>query len=133
MSHRLSFVNPSEMGPPAAAYSHVVEAVGGRTLYLSGQVALDERGELVGPGDLRAQTEQVMKNIQAGLRALGGEMRHVFKRTLYLTDIARLPEARAGAAGYFDEAHPPASTAVEVRRLFRDEFLIEVEVIAVVP
>jgi reactive intermediate/imine deaminase len=133
MPEHLKFLNPEAMGPPAAAFSHVVVATGGRTVYLSGQVALDQNGELVGPGDMRAQTEQVMKNIKAGLEAVGGDMSHVVKRNLYITDISKIQEVRDGGAGFFDDNQPPASTAVEVSKLFKEEFLIEVDVVAVLP
>lgn len=133
MSEHIKYHNPKEMGPPAASYSHVVEATGSRTIYLSGQVALDRNGELVGPGDMKAQTEQVMRNIKAGLEAVGADLSHIVKRNLYITDMSRIQEVRDGAADFFDAGHPPASTAVGVSRLFREEFLIEVDVVAVLP
>ena len=133
MSAHLEFTNPPAMGPPAAAYTHCVEVKSGRTVYFSGQVALDEDGELVGPGDMRAQTEQVMKNIKAGLEALGGDLSCIVKRNIYLADISRIQEVRDGAAGFATGGPPPASTAVEVSGLFRNEFLIEVDIVAVIP
>jgi len=121
------------MGPPAAAYSHCVEVKSGRTVYFSGQVALNEGGELVGAGDMAAQTRQIMENVKAGLEALGGDLNCIVKRNIYLADMSRLPDVREGAAGYFSSENPPASTAVEVSKLFRDEYLIEIDFVAVIP
>jgi enamine deaminase RidA (YjgF/YER057c/UK114 family) len=77
----LRFANPSELAPPPG-YTHVVEASGGRTVYLSGQVALDVSGEMVGIGDLRAQTRQVFENLKVALGALGAGFGDVVKPDL---------------------------------------------------
>ena len=81
----LRFVNPSELAPPPG-YTHVVEASGGRTVYLSGQVALDASGEVMGIGDLRAQTRQVFENLEVALGAVGAGFKDVVKLTYYVAD-----------------------------------------------
>ena len=129
----LRFVNPSELAPPPG-YTHVVEASGGRTVYLSGQVALDVSGEEVGIGDLRAQTRQVFENLKVAFGALGAGFGDVVKLTYYVAD----PSWEGGALRsvrdeYVDTERPPASTAVGVSRLFREELLVEVEAVAVLP
>ena len=129
----LRFVNPSELAPPPG-YTHVVEASGGRTVYLSGQVALDVSGEVMGIGDLRAQTRQVFENLEVALGAVGAGFKDVVKLTYYVAD----PSWEGGALRsvrdeYVDTERPPASTAVGVSRLFREELLVEVEAVAVLP
>jgi reactive intermediate/imine deaminase len=129
-SRTLRFHNPSTL-PRATGYSQIVEVHGGRTIYIAGQVALDTAGQLVGPGDPAAQAEQVFANLHAALVAAGATFRDVVKLTYFVTDIGSLPAIRTVRNRYVDVAHPPASSAVEVRRLFRDDVLIEIEAIAV--
>ena len=126
------FLNPPTM-PQPFGYTHVVETRGGRTIYISGQVALDIAGNLVGVDDLGAQTTQVFKNLDAALAAVGASFHHVVKFTYFLLDISQIAVVRAVRDQYINTQQPPASSAVEVRRLFRDDVLIEVEAIAVIP
>lgn len=111
----------------------MVEVSGGRTLYISGQVALDAAGHVVGAGDFRAQIEQVFANLQAALDAAGATFAQVVKLTYYMIDVTHLPGPREVRDRYVNTQAPPASTLVEVRRLAREEFLVEVEAIASVP
>jgi len=113
-------------------YSHVVEVRGGRTLYIAGQIALDDGGNLVGKGDLGAQVEQVFKNLEARLGEAGATFRDVVKLNYYLTDASDLQRLREIRNRYLDVEQPPASTLVVVKQLFREEFLVEIEAVAVV-
>jgi reactive intermediate/imine deaminase len=124
------FLNPPELAP-TPGYTHVVEVSGGRTIYVSGQVALDQTGELVGEGDLEAQARQVFENLKAALASAGAGFGDVVKLGYYLTDISQIGAVRGVRDEYVDTGNPPASTAVEVSRLFREDLLIEVEAIAV--
>jgi enamine deaminase RidA (YjgF/YER057c/UK114 family) len=126
------FANPETMHTPTG-YTHVVEVTAGRPLYISGQVALDRDGALVGPGDLAAQAGQVFDNLRAALAAAGASFDHVVKLNFYLVDIAQLAVVREVRDRYVNRARPPASTAVEISGLAREEFLIEVEAVAVLP
>ena len=126
-----NFINPEAMHPPAG-YTHVVEVTAGRPVYIAGQVALDPTGALVGQGDIRAQARQVFDNLQAALQAVGASFDQVVKLTYYLVDATQLPAVREIRDQYVNTQQPPASTAVEVRRLVRDDLLIEVEAVAVV-
>jgi enamine deaminase RidA (YjgF/YER057c/UK114 family) len=112
-------------------YSHVVEARGGRTIYVAGQVALDRDGNVVGKGSLKAQTEQVFENLKARLEEAGATFNDVVKLNYYLTDASDLQGLRDVRNRYLNTDNPPASTLVVVKQLFREEFLIEVEAIAV--
>ncbi|MFL5802392.1 MAG: RidA family protein [Roseiflexaceae bacterium] len=126
------FLNPDTMSKPFG-YTQVVRVSGGQTIYISGQIALDPAGQVVGPGDLHAQTVQVFKNLDAALAAVGATFQHVVKLSYYMLDISQIPVVRSVRDQYVNTQQPPASTAVEVRRLFRDDFLIEVEAVAVIP
>jgi enamine deaminase RidA (YjgF/YER057c/UK114 family) len=129
---RSRFVNPPAL-PAPRGYTQLVEVPAGhRFLYLSGQVALDSAGRLVGGTDLRAQARQVFENLRAGLAAAGATFADVVKLNYYVLDVGQLPILREVRDQYVNTAAPPASTLVEVRRLFRDDVLLEVEAIAVV-
>ena len=120
-----NFINPETMHHPAG-YTHVVEVTAGRPVYI------DPTGALVGPGDIRAQARQVFNNLQAALQAVGAGFEQLVKLTYYLVDATQLPVVREVRDRYVNTRQPPASTAVEVRRLVRDDLLIEVEAIAVI-
>lgn len=125
------FVNPPAL-PPPRGYTHLVEVpAGARMLYLSGQVPLDSAGSLVGGSDFRAQAHQVFKNLREGLAAAGAGFADVVKLTYYVVDARQVPLLREVRDQYVNTAAPPASTLVEVRRLFREDVLLEIEAIAV--
>ena len=126
------FVNPSTL-PTPPGYTHVVEVLRGRPVYVSGQIALDPSGALVGRGDFRAQAERVFENIRLALAAVGTDFSHVVKLTMFVVDFSELAALREVRDRYVDTARPPASTAVQVARLVSDDFLIEVEAVAVLP
>jgi len=115
------------------AYSHVVVATGARTVYVSGQVAIDENGALVGKNDLGAQTTQVMLNLGRALESAGATFADVVKITTFVVDYR--PEQRAGISAarspFFPAGEPPASTLVGVEALAAPDWLIEIEATAV--
>lgn len=123
----------SDRLPPSPGYSQAATVKSGRLVYVAGQVALDPSGKLVGPGDFRVQAEQTFENLKAVLAASGATFDNVVKLNSYFVDIKQTPVFREVRDRYVNPAHPPVSTAVEVRRLVREEWLLEVEAIAVVP
>ena len=118
--------------PKSVGYSQLVRVSGGVLVFISGQVALDKSGNLVGKDDVRAQIEQVFENLNAAVRAAGGTFHDVVKLNSYFVDLSHLPEFREIRDKYINLENPPASTAVQVPRLFRPEFQVEVEAVAVV-
>jgi enamine deaminase RidA (YjgF/YER057c/UK114 family) len=112
-------------------YSHVVTGRG-RLVVVSGQVAQDDRGELVGPGDPAAQARQVFENLGRCLAAAGAGFDDVVKLTLFVLDVADLPAVREARDAVIDTARPPASTAVQVPALAFPGYLLEVEAWALV-
>lgn len=129
-SEQVKFINPETM-PAPFGYTHVVEVRNARTIYVSGQVALNREGQVVGIGDLAAQTQQVFENIKSALEAAGAGFHDVVKLTFFMTDISEMQVVRNIRDQYVNTINPPASSAVEVRKLIRDDLLIEIEAIAV--
>lgn len=125
-SAKLRFINRAPAG-----YSHVVEARGGRTLYISGQISVDAAGKLVGAGDFRAQVKQVFENLNARLAEGGATFKDVVKLNYYLTEGSEIQTVREIRNSYLNTEAPPASTLVVVKQLARPEYLIEVEAVAV--
>ena len=124
--------NPPTLSTPTG-YTHVVEVAGAvKTVYISGQIALDKDGNLVGAADMRAQAEQVFRNLQAALAAAGAKFGDVVKMNTYTTDMSQVQAIRDVRARYFGNM-TPASTLVQVVRLARPDLLLEVEVVAAVP
>jgi 2-iminobutanoate/2-iminopropanoate deaminase len=123
--------NPPTLSAPTG-YTHVVEVTGpNKTIYISGQIAYDKAGTLVGAGDMKAQAEQVFKNLETALTAAGAKFSDVVKMNSYITDMSKVQAVRDVRARYFKDA-TPASTFVEVKGLVRPELLLEIEVVAVV-
>jgi enamine deaminase RidA (YjgF/YER057c/UK114 family) len=117
-----------------AGFSQVVVATGARTVHTAGQVSIDERGALVGAGDLAAQTEQAMRNVGLALAAAGATFTDIVKITTYVVNYK--PELRAvigkARAPFFAGGTPPASTLVGVAALALPEWLVEIEAVAVI-
>jgi 2-iminobutanoate/2-iminopropanoate deaminase len=127
------YSNPPGMSSPPT-YSHVVEVNGPhRTVYLAGQTGADATGKVA--QGFRAQAVQVMENIKTALASVGGSFEHVVKLNSYLTNIeANAAEFREVRASYFpNRSALPASTLLQVPRLANPAYLLEVEVIAVLP
>jgi enamine deaminase RidA (YjgF/YER057c/UK114 family) len=125
-------INPAGINTPVG-YTHVVKATGGTTVYISGQVAADAGGNVVGAGDLAAQTRQVLTNLKTALAAAGGGFGDVVKMTTFIVNYT--PEMRAAyrtVRGEFVTGDLPASTLVGVQALAAPDYLIEIEAIAVI-
>jgi enamine deaminase RidA (YjgF/YER057c/UK114 family) len=129
MNH--SYVNPAELTKPTG-YTHVVKSAPGRTIYISGQIAFDKDGKVVGVGDFRAQTMCVFENLKVALAAAGATFDHVVKLTTFITDMKNAPILREIRTHYFGK-NPPAGTLVQITGLVIPELMIEIEAAAVVP
>jgi enamine deaminase RidA (YjgF/YER057c/UK114 family) len=127
------FVNPPGL-KPLGMYSNAACATGGTIVFISGQVAVDAEGRVVGKGDIEAQAVQVFENLKLALSAVGAEFTDVLKFTIFIRDLT--PEKRKAVAGvrgrYISPTQPPATTMVGIDRLVEDELLVEVEAVAVV-
>jgi enamine deaminase RidA (YjgF/YER057c/UK114 family) len=122
-------IQPEGLSRPPT-YSQVVKA--GNTIYIAGQVAQDERGQLVGPGDFVAQANQVFENLKRALAAAGADVGDLVKTTVYVTDPRYREALRDVRTKYLGDTPPPASTLVVVAGLAQPEYLLEIEAVAVI-
>ena len=133
MTARVQRLNPEGLASHRASiYSQVVVVEGGRTVYVAGQVSRDAQGVTVAVGDVAAQTEQVIANLRLALGAAHADLRHIVKVTVYTTDLRFMPEIDAVRRRHFVESLP-VSTLLEVRKLSKPEYLVEIDAIAFVP
>lgn len=118
---------PAPVGP----YNQAI-AASGQMVFVAGQIPLDpQSGEIIGMGDVTAQTKQVMANLEAILAAAGAKFQDVVKTSVFLKDMNDFAAMNEVYAQYFDEASAPARACVQVSRLPKD-VLVEIECIAVV-
>ena len=128
------YINPDTLLAPRG-YTHIVTVAGpAKLVFVSGQVAVDKEGKLVGPGDLKAQIRQAANNLKAALAAAGATAADIVKTNTYIvnykqSDYSAMREARAEL---FLEGEPPASTLVGVTSLAVEGLLVEMEAIAAV-
>ncbi len=125
-------INPPELGAPPG-YSQVVDVRAGRLIFIAGQTALDQAGELVGRDDIAAQATQVFCNLNAALGSVGCSPANLVKLTVFLRDMGHLSAYREARNRFFSSVTPPAApaiTLVEVSRLYGPDFLIEIEAVA---
>ncbi len=126
------FLNPPALNP-TNGFSHVVTATGGKTIYVSGQVSVNAKAEVVGKGDMRAQVEHVFENLKIALAAAGASFDDVVKITYFVVDLKpeHVPHIREVRRKYLNAENPPASTLVGVAALVVPDWLIEIELVAV--
>jgi enamine deaminase RidA (YjgF/YER057c/UK114 family) len=128
------YVNPKDLNTPRF-YTHAVSVEGaGKLVYVSGQVSWDASGNVVGKGDMRAQSEQVFKNVTAALKAAGAGWDDVIKMNGYMVgmDAERVGAYREVRQRFLKEGALPASTLVGVEALVHPDLLLEVEVVAAI-
>lgn len=129
------FINPPTLLQPRG-YTHVVTVDGGgKMIFVSGQVAVDKEGKLIGAGDLKAQVRQAAENLKLALAAAGATAADIVKTNTYIvnykqSDYSALREARATL--FPEGANPPASTLVGVTALAVEGLMVEMEAIAMV-
>ena len=128
------YINPPQLFPSLQyGFSQVVTSTRGKTVYLSGQVAWDERQQIVGCGDLRAQVWQALRNVEVAMKASGGALSDVVSLRIYIVEEKRAESAavREGLQAFFPAERAPASTWVMVDGLADADFLVEIEAVAV--
>ena len=125
-------VQPQGIAKPSGVWSPVVVVDNpGRIAFLSGFTSRDERGEVHGVGDIRAQTRRVCELLQTAVRAAGGELKDLMRVDVYVRDITQFAAIHEVRREFFPE-NAPASTMVEVSRLVDERSLIEISAIAVI-
>jgi 2-iminobutanoate/2-iminopropanoate deaminase len=128
--HHLQHLRVPGLAEPISHFSDAVLA--GDTLYVSGLVATDASGAVVGVGDVQAQTRQIFHNLRLILEAAGGAPEDVVKITIFMRDAGQRPLINPLRQEFFGAARP-ASTLVEVSRLVHEDLLLEIEAVAVLP
>ena len=123
-------INPPALAKPTG-YSYAIKK-SGTPVFISGQVALDAEGKLVGENDAAAQTEQVFKNLQAVVEGCGGTMADIVKITIFVTDPSYRPAVAAARLKWFKEGEWPASTYLVVSALAVPTMLVEIEAVAMI-
>jgi enamine deaminase RidA (YjgF/YER057c/UK114 family) len=133
-SGQVQYMNPDMLNKNPAFTNVVVVSGAAKTLYVGGQNAVDASGAIVGKGDIKAQTEQVLKNIQAALSAGGAQLEHVIKWNLYVVQGQPLQAGfQAFQRVWGHRPNPPAITIAFVAGLANPDFLVKMDAIAVVP
>ena len=134
MAQGVEILQPAGLAAPIGSYSHAARVAAGHFLFVAGQVALDEHGNLVGENDFAAQARQVFRNVERALRAVGQDFSSVVKFTTFLVFSNDIPAFYAVRKELFPELFPrggyPPNTLLVVDRLVRSEFLVEIEAIA---
>jgi len=122
-------IQPEGVWDPRPRFAQVVRI--GNHVYVAGQTAVDERGNVVGKGDIEAQARQVFRNLQRCLEAAGANFDQVVKLNIYSTDLdAHLPALTKTRREFFPR-EPVASTTIQVPRLVHPDWLLEIEAVAV--
>ena len=121
---------PEGLAQPLGIYSEAVKVKGNQLLFISGITARDQNGAIVGKGNMKRQTEQVLENMKRILDAAGATFDNIVKVTVFVTELSHFKEIHEVRAKYFKKDYP-ASTLVQVSRLVHEDMLIEIEAIAV--
>ena len=131
---KVRFLNPDTLHNNPAFTNVIVVSGSAKTIYVGGQDSVNESGAIIGKGDMKAQTEQVLKNIQAALAAAGADLQHVIKWNLF---VVQGQDLRVGFSVFQkvwgDRPNPPAISFAFVAGLAHPDFLLEMDAIAVVP
>lgn len=124
--------NPADAGfGHPQPFSQGVTSAPGHMVWVAGQVALDERGGVIGKGDPGAQSEAALENVQRVLAAGGATLADVVRLTVYLTDMAHLADVQVVRARYFP-VDPPASSTIGITSLVNPDLLVEIDAVAII-
>lgn len=124
--------NPDGLPVPRGSYHQVAVADAGRLVAVAGQTSSDAEGNIVGAGDIRAQTREVLRKIRVGVEAAGGTIEDIITMTVYITDARFYRDVNETRGEVFGPDFP-TSTLVQVVSLARAGLLIEINALAIVP
>jgi len=129
-----TIINPPTLAPPIG-FSHGVLVSGGRMLFLAGQTGSNAEGQIIAPGDLVAQYEQTLRNLQTVVESAGGKMQNITKLNIFIRDredyLAQLQPLGIVHRSFFGSYYP-ATALFEVSAFFQNETLVEIEGLAVI-
>ena len=124
--------DPDSVWKPFGAFSQAVVQGSGKIVHLKGQVSLDKEGKVIGEGNIEAQVNKVLENIEAVLSEFGGRMEDVYSLTHHVTDIEEFLKTGHIRTRYFKPPYP-VTTTVEVARLYHPDLLVEITGSAEIP
>jgi enamine deaminase RidA (YjgF/YER057c/UK114 family) len=128
------YINPDSLNKNPAFTNVVVVEGNVKSVHIGGQDAINASGEIVGKGDIVAQTEQILANVRSALEAGGAREEHIIKWNIYVVEGQSLEAGFAAFQRAWPEVpNPPAITGVFVSGLAHPEFLVEMDAVAVVP
>lgn len=134
MKNKKGHLNPNGLFKNPAFSQLVTTQGNGKTIYIGGQNAVNEKGETVGKGDVASQTEQVMKNLETALKSCGAGFSDLVKLNIYIVQGQDIRKGFEASQKYLGKiSNPPAITGLFVAGLGNPEFLVEIEAIAFVP
>ena len=135
MAKRIEYINPKKACPPQGLYSHVTRVSAGTLYFVAGQLAVDGKGKVAGKHDFARQFRQVFDNLEAVLKGIGTDFKDVVKFTTYLVHSQDIPKFMAWRLREFPKMFPdgkyPPNTLLIIDRLVGEQYLIEVQTIAV--
>jgi enamine deaminase RidA (YjgF/YER057c/UK114 family) len=133
LAQNIQHINPQGLGN-SPAYTQVVTAKPGTIVWISGQTAQNAKGEVVGKGDLKAQLNQAWENVRLALTGSGATFQDVVKITTYVVNYkpSMRDDLRAARLKFMGDAKPPAATLIGVQSLASEDWLVEIEVTAVI-
>jgi enamine deaminase RidA (YjgF/YER057c/UK114 family) len=130
----VKLVNPTTVSTPRGfSQAAIIDLGNSKMVIMSGQVALDPKGQLVGLNDFSKQADQVFLNIKSIVESSGGTMDNLVHLGFYVIDVSNVQALRTIRDKYINTKTPPTSTLVQVSRLFRDDVMVEIEATAVIP
>jgi len=131
MTHKIEFINPDELLKSPAFSQIAITKGGGDTIYIGGQNAINKDQEIIGKGDITAQTEYILENIEICIKAAHAKLDDVFKLTIYIVQGQDVRKGFAGAQKFLKKLkNPPLVTGVIVAALGNPEYLVEIEAVA---
>ncbi|MES2850149.1 MAG: RidA family protein [Bacteroidota bacterium] len=131
MSNYINFINPDELSKNPAFTQIAVTKGNGNAIYIGGQNAINSKLEIIGKGDIAAQTAYVLQNIETALRSCGATLDDLFKLSIYIVQGQDVKKGFEGAQGFLKKLkHPPVITGVIVAGLANPGYLVEIEAIA---
>jgi len=131
MSHKIEFINPDELMKNPAFSQAAITKGAGNTIYIGGQNAIDKDLQIIGKGDIAAQTEYILKNIEIILKACHATPEDVFKLNIYIVQGQDARKGFEGAKKFLKKLHhPPIITGVVVAGLANPDYLVEIEAVA---
>ena len=133
MSTNIEFLNPEGLSKNPAFSQVAITRGNGSTVYIGGQNAITPDLQIVGKGDIKAQTEYVLQNIEKALAASGATPDHLFKLTIYIVQGQDVRKGFEGAQGFLKKLkHPPVISGIIVAGLANPDYLVEIEAVAFV-